>query len=266
MDEYVFTILGCGSSGGVPRLGGNWGDCDPNEPKNERQRCSMLVERVTDAGKTTVLIDTSPDFRQQMLKAGVGALDAVVYTHDHADHMHGIDDLRMIVFNMRKRVPIWADAATKSTLRQRFGYTFEQVPGTLYKPILEMNDMTGPVTVTGAGGDITLTPFLVDHGPIKANGFRIGELAYLPDVSAMNDAAWDICTNLDVWVVDALRREPHPTHSHYAQTLEWIERAAPKQAVLTNMHNDLDYATVCAETPDHVTAAFDGMQIRLPAA
>ena len=114
MGEYVFTILGCGSSGGVPRLGGNWGDCDPSEPKNRRQRCSMLVERITDQGKTSVLIDTSPDLRNQLLNADVGALDGVVYTHDHADHTHGIDDLRMIVFNMRQRLPIWADATTQN--------------------------------------------------------------------------------------------------------------------------------------------------------
>ena len=265
MAEYVFTILGCGSSGGVPRLGGNWGDCDPSEPKNRRQRCSMLVDRITSNGKTSVLIDSSPDLRNQLLNADVGSLDAVVYTHDHADHVHGIDDLRMIVFNMRKRLPIWADEATQKTLRQRFGYTFEQVPGTLYKPILEMNDMTGPVSITGDGGTITLTPFLVDHGPIQANGFRIENLVYLPDISDMNDAAWEMVAGLDMWVVDALRREPHPTHSHLAKTLDWIERAAPKNAVLTNMHNDLDYATVCGETPDHITAAFDGMQIRLPA-
>lgn len=265
MAEYLFTILGCGSSGGVPRLGGHWGDCDPSEPKNRRQRCSMLVERITEHGKTTVLIDSSPDLRNQLLNADVGKLDAVIYTHDHADHVHGIDDLRMIVFNMRKRLPIWADAATQETLRQRFGYTFEQVPGTLYKPIFEMNDMTGPVSITGNGGTVTFDPFLVDHGPIQANGFRIGSLVYLPDISDMNDTAWDKVQNLDMWVVDALRREPHPTHSHLAKTLEWIDRAAPKKAVLTNMHNDLDYATVCAETPDHITAAFDGMQIRLPA-
>lgn len=264
MGELTFTILGCGSSGGVPRIGGHWGDCDPNNPKNRRQRCSMLVERTTRHGKTSVLIDTSPDLRNQLLNAHVSALDGVVYTHDHADHVHGIDDLRMIVFNMRKRLPIWADAATQDTLRKRFGYTFEQVPGTLYKPILEMNDMSGPITITGDGGAITLTPFLCDHGPIKANGFRIEDLVYLPDVSAMNDNAWEMVQDLDVWIVDALRREPHPTHSHLEQTIDWIKQAAPKQAILTNMHNDLDYEAVCAETPENVTAAFDGLQIKLP--
>lgn len=264
MADLRFTILGCGSSGGVPRLGGNWGDCDPNEPKNDRQRCSMLVERITDDGTTTVLIDTSPDLRRQLLNAGVGRLDAVVYTHDHADHVHGIDDLRMIVFNMRQRLQVWADAATQETLMSRFGYTFREVPGTGYPPIFEMNDMTGPVTVDGPGGAITLAPFPVEHGPIMANGIKVAGLAYVPDVSEMTQAAWDACAGLDVFVIDALRRAPHPTHAHLEKSLEWIARVAPRRAVLTNMHNDLDYATVCAETPEHVTAAFDGMQITLP--
>ncbi len=258
-----FTILGCGSSGGVPRLGGHWGACDPANPKNARRRCSLLVEQKGPEGSTTVLIDTSPDFRAQMLDAGVGRLDAVLYTHDHADHTHGLDDLRMIVFNMRERVPVWADAPTRETLMSRFGYTFVQKPGTLYKPILQMNDLDGPVTITGAGGEITFEPFGVHHGPIMANGFRIGKLAYLPDVSDMTDAAWAAVQGLDMWIVDALRYEPHPTHSHLAKTLDWIERAAPERAVLTNLHIDMDYATVCAETPDHVTAAYDGLQISL---
>ncbi|MEM7439818.1 MAG: MBL fold metallo-hydrolase [Pseudomonadota bacterium] len=263
MAELRFTILGCGSSGGVPRLGGNWGECDPDEPRNRRQRCSMLVERITPDGTTTVLIDTSPDLRNQLLTAGVGALDAVIYTHDHADHVHGIDDLRMIVFNMRKRLPIWADAATRETLAKRFGYTFEEVPGRGYPPILEMNDMTGPVTVDGAGGKITLTPFLVEHGPIMANGIRVAGLVYLPDVSAMNDNAEAVCANLDIMVIDALRRAPHPTHFHLEEALGWVEKLAPKRAVLTNLHNDLDYATLEAETPSHITPAYDGMQLTL---
>lgn len=223
----------------------------------------MLVERITPDGTTTVLIDTSPDLRNQLLTAGVGALDAVIYTHDHADHVHGIDDLRMIVFNMRKRLPIWADAATRETLAKRFGYTFEEVPGRGYPPILEMNDMTGPVTVDGAGGKITLTPFLVEHGPIMANGIRVAGLVYLPDVSAMNDNAEAVCANLDIMVIDALRRAPHPTHFHLEEALGWVEKLAPKRAVLTNLHNDLDYATLEAETPSHITPAYDGMQLTL---
>ena len=261
MAKRVFTILGCGSSGGVPRLGGHWGDCDPSNPKNQRQRCSVLVEQTSDEGTTSVLIDTSPDLRKQLLDANVGHLDGVMYTHDHADHTHGLDDLRMIVFNMRKRVPVWADEATQRTLVSRFGYAFVQPKGSLYRPILEMNNLNGPVTVSGAGGEITFEPFLVEHGGIMANGFRMGGVAYLPDVSGMTDDSWKAVQGLDIWIVDALRREPHPTHSHLAQTLEWIEKAAPKQAVLTNMHIDLDYETVLAETPDHVDVAYDGKQI-----
>ena len=214
-------------------------------------------------GTTTVLIDTSPDLRRQLLDANVGRLDGVIYTHDHADHVHGIDDLRMVVFNMRQRLQVWADKATQKTLMSRFGYTFQEVPGTGYPPIFEMNDMSGPVTIDGPGGSVTLTPFPVKHGPIMANGIRIAGLAYVPDVSEMTDAAWDACSGLEVFVVDALRRAPHPTHSHLDQTLDWIKRAAPARAVLTNMHNDLDYATISAETPDHIDPAFDGMKIRL---
>ncbi|WP_417607345.1 MBL fold metallo-hydrolase [Primorskyibacter flagellatus] len=260
--ELRFTILGCGSSGGVPRLGGHWGDCDPENPKNTRRRCSMLVERETPDGTTRVLIDTSPDLRQQLLDAGVGELDAVAYTHGHADHVHGIDDLRMIVFNIRNRLSVWADGDTQNGLYSRFGYAFVQPKDSPYPPILDMHTINGPFTVDGAGGPINLTPFQVNHGSIDALGFRIENLAYLPDVAEMTDEAWSQVENLDCWVLDALRRKPHPTHSHLAQSLDWIAQAAPRRAVLTNMHNDLDYATIEAETPDHITPAFDGMVIR----
>ena len=226
-----FHILGCGSSGGVPRIGGHWGDCDPTNPKNRRRRCSMLVERETDQGITRVLIDTSPDMREQLIDAGVGALDGVIYTHSHADHVHGVDDLRMVVFNMRERVNVWADQATCDALLDRFGYVFIQPEGSSYPPILNLNLLDGPVTITGAGGDITLTPFEVEHGRIDALGFRIKGLVYLPDVSAMNDAAWDVVSGADCWVLDALRRDPHPTHSHLEQSLEWIEKSGVPNAV-----------------------------------
>ena len=261
MTELRFTILGCGSSGGVPRLGGNWGDCDPTNPKNARRRCSLLVERMGQDGTTRVLIDTSPDLRSQLLDAGIGTLDAVVYTHDHADHVHGLDDLRMIVFNMRKRVPVWADGDTQNTLYSRFGYAFMQPEGSPYPPILDMHTINGDITVSGAGGDITLRPFTVHHGMIDALGFRIGDLAYLPDVAQIPDESWPMLEGLDCWIVDALRRTPHPTHSHLEQSLDWIARAAPRRAVLTNMHIDLDYQTVADETPDHITPAYDGMVI-----
>lgn len=260
-DRLSFRVLGCGSSGGVPRLGGQWGACDPSEPKNTRTRCSLLITRQSGDDITRILIDTSPDMRSQLLKADVGTLDAVIYTHGHADHVHGIDDLRMIVFNMRQRLQVWADGDTSNDLLGRFGYAFVQPKGSAYPPICELNSIDGDITISGAGGDITLTPFEVEHGRIDALGFRIGDVAYLPDVSSIPDAAWDKLQNLDTWIVDALRREPHPTHSHLANTLEWIARAAPKKAILTNMHNDLDYATVAAETPDHVHPAYDGMTL-----
>lgn len=264
MSALRFTILGCGSSGGVPRLGGHWGACDPDEPRNRRTRCSMLVERTGPEGTTRVLIDTSPDMRAQLLAAGVGELDAVVYTHQHADHVHGLDDLRMIVFNMRQRLPVWADAETQDDLISRFGYAFVQPAGSSYPPILDLNYIDGPFTIDGAGGAIDLVPFDVEHGRIGAKGFRIGGLAYLPDVSQIPEPAWAHLEGLDVWIVDALRREPHPTHAHLARTLEWIARAKPARAVLTNMHIDLDYRTVADETPDHVEPAYDGLVLTLP--
>jgi phosphoribosyl 1,2-cyclic phosphate phosphodiesterase len=261
MDTLRFTILGCGSSGGVPRIGNDWGDCDPKNPKNRRRRCSMLIERITDNGTTTVLIDTSPDMREQLLDAQVGHVDAVVYTHSHADHVHGIDDLRQIVFSLRRRLPVWADAPTQEALIARFGYAFVQPEGSPYPPILDLHTLHGPVTITGAGGEVTLTPFTADHGSMEALGFRIANLAYLPDAVAIPAESWPHLEGLDCWIVDALRRKPHPTHAHLEMTLEWIARAAPARAVLTNMHVDLDHDTLCAELPDHIRPAFDGMQI-----
>ncbi|WP_425046195.1 MBL fold metallo-hydrolase [Primorskyibacter sp. S87] len=263
--EFRFTILGCGSSGGVPRLGGHWGDCDRENPRNIRRRCSMLVERDGPDGTTAVLIDTPPDMRAQLLDTDTGRLDGVVYTHAHADHVHGIDDLRMIVFNMRERIPVWADGDTQNALLSRFGYAFIQPEGSPYPPILDLKTIDGSFDVDGPGGPIPFRPFKVNHGSIDSLGFRIGGLAYLPDVAEIdNDDAWTALEDLDVWVVDALRRKPHPTHAHLEKSLEWIRQVQPKRAVLTNMHIDLDYVTVDAETADHITPAYDGMVIRLP--
>ena len=261
MGERRFIILGCGSSGGVPRLGGHWGECDPTNPRNMRRRCSMLVEQDGPEGTTRVLIDTSPDLRGQLLDAGIGELDAVVYTHSHADHVHGIDDLRMIVFNMKQRLPVWADGDTQNALYARFGYAFMQPDDSPYPPILDMHTIEGDVVIDGAGGPITLTPFEVNHGSIEALGFRVGDVAYLPDVAEIPDDVWPVLDGLECWIVDALRRTPHPTHSHLSQTLDWIARVAPRRAVLTNMHIDLDYQTVADETPDHITPAYDGMTL-----
>ncbi|MBC6408035.1 MAG: MBL fold metallo-hydrolase [Rhodobacteraceae bacterium] len=255
------TILGCGSSGGVPRIGGLWGACDPNEPKNRRSRSALLIRRIDDTGTTTILIDTPPDIRSQLLRTGIGTLDAVIYTHAHADHMHGIDDLRVVTFNRRKRLPIWADAPTRQALLMRFNYAFEQPEGSPYAPILDLHAIEGDITITGAGGPIVLRPIPVRHGPITALAFRVEDIAYMPDVSDIPEQAWAQLGQLKCWIVDALRRKPHPTHAHLGKALEWIARAAPQSAVLTHMHNDLDYQTICAETPPHVTAAYDGMDL-----
>ena len=263
MAELRATILGCGSSGGVPRLGGHWGDCDPSEPKNTRRRCSLLLERITDAGRTQVLIDSSPDMRAQLLDAGIARLDAVVFTHSHADHVHGIDDLRQLVFNSGKRLPVWADGPTQDALMSRFGYTFIQPKDSPYPPILEMNTISGPVTIEGAGGPMVLHPIRLNHGSVDALGFRVEGLAYAPDVVGIYPESWHLLEGLDIWIVDALRRKPHPSHAHLAMTLDWIEKVQPTHAVLTNMHNDLDYQTVAQETPDHITPAFDGMVLSL---
>ena len=258
-----FTILGCGSSGGVPRLGGDWGDCDPANPRNRRRRCSMLVEQVGPNGVTRVLIDTSPDMREQLLSAGVGTLDGVVYTHSHADHTHGIDDLRQIVFNLRDRLPVWADGPTEEALIARFGYAFVQPKNSPYPPILTLNTIDGPFEVPGAGGPVRFTPFSADHGAMEALGFVVGGLAYLPDAVAIPEESWPHLMGLQVWVVDALRRKPHPTHAHLAMTLDWIARAQPDRAVITNMHLDMDYATLRGELPQGVEPAYDGQVITL---
>ena len=261
MARLSFTILGCGSSGGVPRIGDHWGECDPANPKNSRRRCSLLVTRETDRGATRVLIDTSPDLREQLLDAAVAALDAVVYTHAHADHVHGLDDLRQVVYNIGRRLPVWADGHTQDALLNRFGYAFNQPADSSYPPILDLHTISGDVTVEGVGGAITLHPFEVEHGSIDSLGFRIGDVAYLPDVSDIKPEAWPLLDGLEVFIIDALRRTPHPTHANLDQALAWLDRSRAKRGVLTNMHIDMDYNDVEAETPAHVTPAFDGMTL-----
>ena len=263
----TLTILGCGSSGGVPRLsdtpGGNWGACDPANPRNRRRRCSVLVTRTGPGGQTRVLVDTSPDLREQLLDAGIGTLDAVILTHAHADHTHGLDDIRMITFNLRARLPVWADQDTSNAITSRFGYVFVTPAGSNYPPICDLNLIKGPVTMTGAGGPITFEPLRVVHGNIDALGFRINDTAYIPDVSDIPEEIWPRITGLETLIIDALRYAPHPSHAHVEQTLEWIARAAPKQAVLTNMHIDIDHDTINAETPDHILPAYDGMTLTI---
>ena len=263
MANLSFTILGCGSSGGVPRLGGNWGDCDPSNIKNQRSRCSLLVELKGTEGITRVLIDTSPDMRSQLLKANVGKLDGVVYTHGHADHVHGIDDLRMIFFNMRKRINVWADNKTQKALLQKFGYTFVQAEGSPYPPILEMSTIDGPFFIDGPGGKIIFNPFEVQHGTITSLGLRVEDVAYIPDISEMNEIAWEQIKRANIWILDALRRTPHQSHTHLSQSLEWIKRSGVKKGILTNMHIDMDYETLLNELPSNVEPAYDGMKLTL---
>jgi phosphoribosyl 1,2-cyclic phosphate phosphodiesterase len=261
--SLVVTILGCGSSTGVPRVGAGWGACDPAEPKNRRRRCSILVERTGSEGSTTVLVDTSPDLRQQLLDAEVTRLDAVLFTHDHADHTHGIDDLRPLVLHMRRRIPAYADATTATVLQARFGYCFATPPGSNYPPILDEHRIVvpRPVAIEGTGGTVEARPFRMIHGPTDAIGFRFGDVAYAPDVSRMPPESVEALRGLEVLIVDALRYTPHPTHFSVTDALALIAEVRPLRAVLTNLHSDIDYDTLRGELPDGVVPAFDGMQI-----
>ena len=255
------TILGCGSSGGVPRVGQGWGDCDPHEPRNRRRRCSILVEQVSDSGRTSALVDTSPDLREQLIDAGVTRLDGVVYTHDHADHTHGIDDVRPLMILNRRRVEAFMDEPTAAGLVQRFSYIFRTPEGSQYPPILAERRIESNVRfeVSGDGGALEILPFRLVHGDIDALGLKVGGMAYTPDVSAIPFEAVEHLRDLDLWIIDALRIKPHPSHFHLDEALSWIEKMKPKRAVLTNLHNDLDYATLCRDLPAHVRPAYDGM-------
>ena len=255
------TILGCGTSGGVPRVGNHWGACNPANPKNRRRRCSLLVEQAGREGVTAALVDTSPDLRQQLLDSGTAWLDGVLYTHDHADHAHGIDDLRMVSFNGHRRVDVYYDEATGKLLRSRFAYCFESPSGSEYPAILEGHEIRAgeKVRISGAGGAIEALPFRQYHGQGETLGFRFGGVAYSPDVSDLPEESLKALEGLDVWIIDALRYTPHPSHLSVEQALSWIARVQPKRAVLTHMHVDLDYETLRRELPDGVEPAYDGM-------
>jgi phosphoribosyl 1,2-cyclic phosphate phosphodiesterase len=260
----TFTILGCGSSGGVPRPGLGWGDCDPKNPKNRRRRTSLLVERRNAAGATTrVLVDTSPDLREQLLDAEISWLDGVLYTHAHADHVHGIDDLRALVLHKHRRINVYLDAVTSQLLRSRFDYCFATPPGSEYPPILAEHRIIAsrPVTIEGEGGSIIALPYLQEHGGITTLGFRFGALAYSCDISGLPAESQETLAGLDVWILDALRHRPHPSHFSLSEAIAWVERLKPKRAILTNLHSDLDYDALRQQLPAHVEPAFDGMKI-----
>jgi len=261
--SLAFTILGCGSSGGVPRVAQGWGACDPGEPRNRRRRCSALLERTADAKRTLALIDAGPDLREQLIGADVTRLDAVLLSHPHADHTHGIDDLRPITIAARRRIDVHMDAPTSADVRLKFGYIFDTPPGSSYPPIAIERRLTPGVEVeiVGPGGAIAATPFELEHGDIPALGFRIGGLAYTPDLNGVPDTAAQFLEGLDVWVIDALRYSPHPSHLSLSEALALIERFHPRRAVLTNLHTDLDYATLRKTLPPGVRPAYDGMRI-----
>jgi phosphoribosyl 1,2-cyclic phosphate phosphodiesterase len=256
-----FTILGCGSSGGVPRPALGWGVCDPNNPKNRRRRTSLLVEQHNGGGVTRVLVDTSPDLREQLLDADADWLNGVLYTHEHADHTHGIDDLRAFFLKQRQLIDVYLDQKTGDTLRARFGYCFKSPPGSEYPPIVREHRLaTGQtITIAGQGGSIAALPLLQEHGDIPSYGFRFGSVAYSCDLSGMPPDSAAALTGLDVWICDALRERPHPSHFSVADALAWIERLQPRRAILTNLHSDLDYEALRKKLPANVIPAFDGM-------
>jgi len=263
--SLVVTILGCGSSGGVPRPALGWGACDPNNAKNRRRRCSILVDRVDHGARTRVLVDTSPDLREQLIDAEVDWLDGILFSHEHADHTHGIDDLRALFIRHHKRLDAYMDEATSRVLYHRFGYCFVTPPGSGYPPILNEHRIAAghPITVAGAGGALTALPIQQDHGDIPSLGFRFGGLAYSSDLVNLPPESIAALAGLEVWIVDALRYRPHPSHFSVEQALQWIERIAPRRAVLTNLHSDLDYAELRGKLPANVEPAFDGMVITL---
>lgn len=268
-------ILGCGSSGGVPRIGGDWGVCDPSEPKNARTRSSVLIQKWEGGGEpdpkacTNILIDTAPDLRVQLLREDIRRLDAVFYTHDHADQSHGIDDLRAVAYRMRAQIPAYMDVHTKVHVFERFNYCFEMPEGRVHPPILALQDLISDgskTTITGPGGSVSIETLEVSHGPTPSLGFLIdGKLAYSPDVWGVTDDVLQRLVGADIWIVDALRYSQHPTHAHADKALSWLAQAQVKAAVFTNLHIDMDYATLCEELPPIIRPAYDGMKVTLPA-
>jgi len=248
-------ILGCGASGGVPLIVGEWGMCDPQNPKNRRRRASISVEE----NGTTLLVDTSPDLREQCLEAGIQKINAVLYTHDHADHTHGIDDLRPFSHVEKMPIPLYGNTETINFLQNRFGYAFPLVdsPPFIYRPFVTAHIIEGPFKV----GDITVTPFEQNHGYSISMGYRFGKVAYSTDVVALDEKAFKTLEGVDTWIVDCIAMKPRPTHSHVAQTLEWIKRVQPRQAYLTHMSGLLDYDKLMSILPEGVLPAYDGLVI-----
>ena len=250
-------ILGCGTSSGVPRIGGDWGACDPGEPRNRRTRAAILVETAS----TRILVDTGPDMREQLLAAGVDRLDAVIWTHDHADHTHGIDDLRQVYHAMRAPVRGLARPGTAAILRDRFSYVFAGMDG--YPPTVALDALPERLTI----GDILVSVVDQPHANITSAGLRFdsasGAIGYATDFNMMTDAMRTLYQGLDVWIVDVLRRHPHPSHPHLAEALPWIAELAPKRTALTHLDHSMDYATLLAELPPGVEPGYDGLEFEV---
>lgn len=250
-------ILGCGTSTGVPKIGNIWGQCDPNEPRNARMRSSILVES---SGKH-VLVDCGPDLRRQLLDANVGQLHAVIATHDHGDHVHGIDDLRPIAAALGQPVPLHGRAGTLASLEQRFAYAFAR--SDLYRPIVEPHVLGSE----WAFGEANVRFVDQPHGGPTSLGMRFDEAgksaAYAIDFSEMSDDMAALYQGVDVWIADCLTRTPHPTHAHLDGVLGWARDLSVGQVYLTHMGNGLDYRTLVAELPDWAAPAHDGLEINL---
>jgi phosphoribosyl 1,2-cyclic phosphate phosphodiesterase len=261
----ALTILGCGSSAGVPRPALGWGACDPKNPKNRRRRCSLLAERTGDRGVTRILIDTSPDLREQLIDANVDHIDAVFLTHEHADQTHGIDDLRSVVLHQRRRIPVYLSQTTADQILLRFSYCFVSPPESDYPPILDSHLIQAGEnrTIEGKGGPLTLSAFMMQHGNIPALGYRIADAAYTPDVNDIPRQSWHHLENLDLWIIDGLRYAGHPSHFSVNDALSWIDRFKPRRAIITNMHSDLDYEVLRLSLPPDVIPAYDGMRLTL---
>jgi phosphoribosyl 1,2-cyclic phosphate phosphodiesterase len=250
-------ILGSGGAAGVPAIASGWGNCDPSNPKNRRLRPSILVE----SGSTRILVDTSPDLRQQLLDNNIQSLDALVFTHTHADHLHGIDDIREVNRFMKSEIPLWASAASLTEIAHRFAYVFEPLAPdskSIYKPLLQPHPIDGPFMV----GDIAVVPLKQDHGYQETLGFRFGDLAYSTDLVRMSDSSYELLEGIDTWIIGCLTNAPnHPTHVSVDQALLWIERIKPRRAIITHMSGKLDYDTLKASLPPHIEPAYDGMII-----
>jgi len=281
---FTVTILGCGSSGGVPRIGGVWGNCDPINPKNRRRRCSILIQAgrydsgggVGEATKgcngdlnknktTNILIDSGCDIREQLLDAKVTHLDAVFYTHEHADHVHGIDDLRVIAMSQKKRIETYMAAASAKRIMSAFSYCFTTPVGSDYKPILNANlvESGKQIQIDGAGGTLAIMPFLQQHGNIISLGYRVADFAYSCDLSELPKSSHELLDGVKIWVLDALRYKTHPCHLNVEQAVSLIEELDVSKAYLTNLHIDLDYKILKKELPKHIRPAYDGLEIKM---